>query len=48
MSLPLFDIIKVEDVDAQSPGLILVSSPLYNKDLSRELSKEVIQKNLEN
>jgi len=48
MSLPLFDIIKIEDVNAQSPGLILVSSPLYNKTINQDLALKVIQNNLAN
>lgn len=48
MSLPLFDIIKIEDVDAQSPGLILLSAPLYDKDINKDLAKEVVLNNLNN
>ena len=48
MALPLFDILKIEDINAQSPGLILISSPLYDSGINKDLQKTVLENNIKN
>lgn len=48
MCLPLFDILKIEDMNAQSPGFILISSPLYINGFDKDTALNILQENLSN